>query len=320
MSRQFVAANLLATLLILLESAPASAEFTNSYSYTQENKDSMGGTVPYSDSGSSMSANFVEVTKTPTNSTLKFDAISNESSDAAATFSMGSRAGIDAVINAPANAMLEQFEKLTSQASAVTMVSDTVEVTGLPNGTTGFILFDWTLTGNSTLSAAESSGNAVLINGISAKTTLSVTVAPEAPFMEEYELTPSVLGLNNSSTTNSFSAPPGSIILPVAFTAGSTVDVDFLLKTEAFMNIDPVDPLGFQFDADVSAQYESTAVLNGVLLIDDDNNPLVGGVSSTIGKGAYNNVTAVPEPSPFLCGIVLSGIAAIGSLIRRRIA
>ena len=287
---------------------------STSYSFSQENVDSSDTTVPYSGSGSDFGA----VTETPTHSTLQFDAIAESQSTTAGSFSMKSRSGIDAVINAPADMMIEQFEMLTSQVTSETTITDTVQITGPAGSTSGTILFFWTLTGESQMSATESSDHNVLLDGMSASMTMSVDtpITPATEQTVDLDFAPP-LGINNSSKSTSSGAIPGPVVLPVPFAPGSTIDVEFTLKTEANLNIDPVDTLGFQFDGDSSARYENTAILNGIMLIDTMDNPIEGGVSSTIGKGAYTTIAAVPEPSAFAL-LLLVSVALGGKPIIRR--
>ena len=294
------------------------ADFTNSYSYTQKNISPTNVATTFSNSDSSTSSNFVGVTKTPTYSTLTFSAIADEQSASATNFSLKSAAEIDININASSNSADDQFDELTAQASSTTMLSDTVRVTGLPNGTTGFIQFNWALTGLSSLSATESSGHTVLLDNYQVDVDLSIT-APGQPFPPfASTLTPSALGINNSSTSRTQGVPSGAIILPVSFTAGTDIPVDFTLTTAVSMAINPMDTVGFQFMGNLHADYDNTAVLSGVSILDMSMNPMSGvGLESTMGKGSYN-VTAVPEPSAFALGFVVFAFTFFARFIKRR--
>ncbi len=296
------------------------ADFTNSYSYTQKNISPSNVTTTFTNSDSSTTSNFVAVAESPTYSTLTFSAIADEQSASATNFSLKSAAEIDININASSNAADDQFDQLTAQATSTTMLSDTVRVTGLPNGTMGFIQFNWALTGVSSLSAAESSGHTVLLDNYQVDVDLSITAPGQAfpPFAST--LTPSVLGINNSSTSRTQGVPSGAIILPVNFTAGTDIPVDFTLTTDVSMSINPMDTVGFQFVGNLHADYDNTAVLSGVSFFDVGMNPMSGvGLESTMGKGSYN-VTAVPEPSAFALGFIVLGCTAGARFMRRHSA
>jgi len=213
------------------------------------------------------------------------------------------------------------WDRITIDTIAAGTFQTLAEVNGLSSSnSTGFVQFDWVVTGVSSLFLDAGDGTLfgnVTVEEAASVARLGVTGDLSIPDAIVHSPTPGNNGL--ISDVMSADLQVNSFLVPYDFNQlndrqNPLVNVDFELAVSTRLNITNDDNLG-NFEALFDANFSNTATLTNVTVLDSNQNPILGASVVDAGTGQSIVASSVPEPSSLVM-IVLIGCA--GGVRRKR--
>ena len=201
---------------------------------------------------------------------------------------------------------IQNWKSMEANARATSTLADTAFVQGVPDGASGVVELHWAVSGNTSLALKNAAE--IGINSIVAVTTLESTI-PSAGGLLLDELHSPPAGVDNYDMT--FPAATDRLMFPVAWTAGEGVPIFFDLTSRLELSVTNELRHFREFEADLSADFGNSAVLEGVVILDQAGNPLEGASLAAADGSIYPSlINAVPEPSSLVICLLLLPVFA----------
>ena len=310
-------------------SMTADADIVNTVIYQQTNRVVVGGADAMYDNGAGgqqttdgtpISQQFITNGGGPTVSTLDISA-RGEEGPTGGTPTLKTDTQLMFTTDTSGGGFVETWKSVSASATSAVTISDTISVSGVPSGVTGGRLeFNWALTGGSSISAISPTGS-VLSDQVSSFVSLSSNVGTgliSSLFLGNGPPDPATLITPSSSVSDNGSAATGTVTLDVDWVVGTPIGVTFDLFSEVVLQAGTND--ASQFTANLISNYFNTALLSGVIVYDQNGNMITApGISVDGTNYTYNTITAVPEPSAFLFGMLAVAGVFVIRFVRRAI-
>ena len=284
---------------------PTYADLVNSYDYTLTTE---SGATPGDISGI---ADIPATSFTRGNATLTVMARSSLD-NATPDLSTQAELAFSVDPNSPSN---DLWTDVDAEVRSEAIMIDTATIQkGSYTGTSGTLLFHWSVDGESSISATSHVGTSA-VEEMSSSVLLTSTL-PGAGEILNVELDHDAPNTKFLAGGTSFSIGPlglstGTMLFAADWTAAA-VNVEFTLHSVVRLKASTND--SDHFDANLVSDFYSTATLDAVSILDDQGNWIPDAtMTSTDGSNTYtySNIQAVPEPSAFL--LLLVAVCGVGA-------
>ena len=223
----------------------------------------------------------------------------------------------DLGIGPPGLGPVTLWDRVTIDTRAAGTFETVAEISGLDlvNDSTGFVQFDWVVTGISNLALDAGLLGQVTVEEARSVTTLGFTGDSSIPDAFLHDPTPGANGFINDVSLANLQVE--SFLVPFDFNQlnngeNPLINVDFELAVETRLNVTNDNNLG-NFDALFNADFSNTATLTNVTVLNSAEQPILN--ASVFVEGTTESLVAVPEPSSM---VVLTLVGCAGIIRRRR--
>lgn len=185
---------------------------------------------------------------------------------------------------------LQNWQKMEAKALAQAALIDQPVVVGAPEAVSGIVQFHWAVTGHSDLIVKNAED--IDIGANQAFTTLSTKpTIPNTLMSESYTLPENVDNLNLS-----IPAAGRTAVFPVPWEPGTPFPVFFEMQSLAELNVTNNLRHTRKFEATIASDFGRTAILEGVLILDEAGEQVPGATLVSADGITYPSLI-IPEPS-----------------------